>query len=122
LASLTQRCADLILDGSGVEHGHVIHGNALLYDPLTSLLQLLLAIGVSQVQQTYSQEHRLLTLPSIEGTVARDFVDSCVLINLYGPKNDLDFCFLSSNRVTLSGANNFVRSTSYLVNSNPAYF
>ena len=44
--------AHLILDGGGVEHGHVIHGDALPDDPLAAPLQLLLAVAVGQVQQT----------------------------------------------------------------------
>ena len=42
----------LILDGGGVEHGDVIHSDALPDDPLAAPLQLLLAVAVGQVQQT----------------------------------------------------------------------
>ena len=42
----------LVLDGGGIEHGHVVHGDSLPDDPLTPSLQLLLTVTVGEVQQS----------------------------------------------------------------------
>ena len=42
----------LVLDGGGVQHGHVVHGDSLSDDPLTPSLQLLLTVTVGEVQQS----------------------------------------------------------------------
>ena len=42
---------DLVLDGGGVQHGDIVHGDALPDDPLAPPLELQLAVAVGEVQQ-----------------------------------------------------------------------
>ena len=56
----------LILDGGGVQHGHVVHGDALPDDPLAPPLQLLLAVTVGEVQQADGVLGREIHLVRVE--------------------------------------------------------
>ena len=62
---LARMDAYLVLDGGGVEHGHVVYGDALLDDPLTALLQLLLTVRVGQVQQPCQQNIYILLVTTV---------------------------------------------------------
>ena len=41
----------LVLDGGGIQHGHIVHGDPLPDDPLAPPLELQLAVAVGEVQE-----------------------------------------------------------------------